>query len=208
MIDDLVTHGAQEPYRMFTSRAEYRLLLRADNADKRLTERGFHNGVVNKDRYFKWKNKENKIILAKSKLKKTTNKPSELKKLGLKPPRDGKKISALDLLKSKDFTVKDLIKTFPEVKTIKKDILSQIKIDSLYSGYIKRQENDIRSFKRDEKLKIPKDIDFNLVGGLSNEAIEKLTKTKPETISQASRISGITPVAIVSILRHIRRFAA
>ena len=78
----------------------------------------------------------------------------------------------------------------------------------MYSGYIKRQENDIRSFKRDEKLKIPKDIDFNLVGGLSNEAIEKLTKTKPETISQASRISGITPVAIVSILRHIRRFAA
>ena len=208
MIDDLVTRGTQEPYRMFTSRAEYRLLLRADNADKRLTERGFHNGVVNKDRYLKWKNKENKIFLAKSNLKKSIIKPSELKKSGLKPPRNGKKISALDLLKSKEFTVKDLIKIFPEVKTIKQDILSQIKIDSLYSGYIKRQENDIRSFKRDEKLKIPKNTDFNLIRGLSNEAIEKLNKTKPETISQASRISGITPVAIVSILRHIRRFAA
>ena len=208
MIDDLVTHGAQEPYRMFTSRAEYRLLLRADNADKRLTEKGFQNGVVNKDRYLKWKTKENKIILAKNNLKNTIIKPSELKNTGLKPPRDGKKISALGLLKLKEITAKDLIKIFPEFKTIKMEILSQIKTDSLYSGYIKRQEQDIRSFKRDENLKIPKDIDFNLVGGLSSEAIEKLTKTKPETISQASRISGITPVAIVSILRHIRRFAA
>jgi len=208
MIDDLVTRGAQEPYRMFTSRAEYRLLLRADNADKRLTEKGFQNGLVHKYRYLKWKNKENKLLLAKSNLEKTKIEPSELKKTGFKPPRGGKKLSALDLLKLKEFTVKDLVKIFPEVKTIKQDILSQIKIDSLYSGYIKRQENDIKSFKRDEKLKIPKSIDFNLVGGLSNEAIEKLTKTKPETISQASRISGITPVAIVSLLRHIRRFAA
>ena len=97
----------------------------------------------------------------------------DLKKTGLKPPRDGKMLSALDLLKLKEFTVKDLVKIFPEVKKIKQEILSQIKIDSLYSGYIKRQENDIKSFKRDEKLKIPKGIDFNLVGGLSNEAIEK-----------------------------------
>ena len=123
-------------------------------------------------------------------------------------PRDGRKQTAFDLLKAKEFSLNDLEKIYPETSKIDKKLLNQIKIDALYSGYLKRQENDINSFKKDEKLKIPKNINFEEIGGLSNEAIEKLTKTKPETISQASRISGITPVAIVSILRHLKRLAA
>ena len=208
MIDDLVTHGVQEPYRMFTSRAEYRLLLRADNADQRLTEKGYKFGIVNKTRYKNWKSKENELYETNRKLKNFIISPARLKKLGVSPPRDGKKQTAIDLLRNKDFNLVDLEKIYPEIKKINKSILKQINIDALYSGYLKRQESDIKSFKKDEKLRIPKDINFKEVGGLSNEAIEKLSLIKPETISQASRISGITPVAIVSILRHIKRTAA
>ncbi len=208
MIDDLVTHGVQEPYRMFTSRAEYRLLLRSDNADQRLTEKGYEHKVVRRSRYLKWKNKQKKLTKTYSKLKKLIVRANKLKKIGMTVPRDGRKQTAFDLLKAKEFSLNDLEKIYPETSKIDKKLLNQIKIDALYSGYLKRQENDINSFKKDEKLKIPKNINFEEIGGLSNEAIEKLTKTKPETISQASRISGITPVAIVSILRHLKRLAA
>ena len=208
MIDDLVTHGVQEPYRMFTSRAEYRLLLRADNADQRLTEKGYKFGIVNKIRYKSWKSKEKNLFETNKKLKNFVLSPSELNKLGVSAPRDGRKQTAFDLLKNKGFNIKDLERIYPEIKKTDKSILKQLKIDALYSGYLKRQESDIKSFKKDEKLKIPKNINFREVGGLSNEAIEKLSIIKPETISQASRISGITPVAIVSILRHIKRTAA
>ncbi len=208
MIDDLVTHGVQEPYRMFTSRAEYRLLLRADNADQRLTEKGYKCGIVNKTRYKNWKSKEKELYETNRKLKNFIIGPARLKKLGVSPPRDGKKQTAIDLLRNKNFDLSDLERIFPEIKKINKSILKQINIDALYSGYLKRQESDIKSFKKDEKLRIPKDINFKEIGGLSNEAIEKLSLIKPETISQASRISGLTPVAIVSILRHIKRTAA
>ena len=208
MIDDLVTHGVQEPYRMFTSRAEYRLLLRSDNADQRLTEKGYEHKVVKKSRYLKWKNKQKNLTNTYSKLKKLVLKSNKLKEMGLVVPRDGRKQSAFDLLKAKEFSVNDLKKVFPEISIMDRKLLNQIKIDALYSGYLKRQENDIKSFKKDERLKIPKNLNFEEIGGLSNEVIEKLTKIQPETISQASRISGITPVAIVSILRHLKRLVA
>ena len=208
MIDDLVTHGVQEPYRMFTSRAEYRLLLRSDNADQRLTEKGYEHKVVKKSRYLNWKNKQKNLTNTYSKLKKLVLKSNKLKEMGLVVPRDGRKQSAFDLLKAKEFSVNDLKKVFPEISIMDKKLLNQIKIDALYSGYLKRQENDIKSFKKDERLKIPRNLNFEEIGGLSNEVIEKLTKIQPETISQASRISGITPVAIVSILRHLKRLVA
>ena len=208
MIDDLVTHGVQEPYRMFTSRAEYRLLLRSDNADQRLTEKGYEHKVVKKSRYLNWKNKQKNLTNTYSKLKKLVLKSNKLKEMGLVVPRDGRKQTAFDLLKAKEFSVNDLKKVYPEISIMDKKLLNQIKIDALYSGYLKRQENDIKSFKKDERLKIPKNLNFEEIGGLSNEVIEKLTKIQPETISQASRISGITPVAIVSILRHLKRLVA
>ena len=208
MIDDLVTHGVIEPYRMFTSRAEYRLLLRADNADQRLTEKGFKNGLVSHERYIEFVKKRENLKKINTKLKKLIFNPSELKALDVVLPRDGRKQSAFDLLKSKSFNQNSLKLVFPEIDKMDKNLLNQVKVDALYSGYLKRQENDIKAFQKDEKLRIPKDIDFKSIGGLSNELVEKLSKIKPDTISQASRISGITPVAILSILRHIKRKVA
>jgi tRNA uridine 5-carboxymethylaminomethyl modification enzyme len=208
MIDDLVTHGVLEPYRMFTSRAEYRLLLRADNADQRLTEKGFKNGFVSYERYSEFVKKRENLKKISTKLKKLIFNSSELKELDVVLPRDGRKQSAFDLLKSKSFNQNNLKLVFPEIDKMDKKLLNQVKVDALYSGYLKRQENDIKAFQKDEKLKIPKDIDFKSIGGLSNELVEKLSKIKPDTISQASRISGITPVAILSILRHIKRKVA
>ena len=208
MIDDLVTHGVLEPYRMFTSRAEYRLLLRADNADQRLTEKGFKNGLVSHERYSEFVKKRENLKKINIKLKKLVFNSSELKALDVVLPRDGRKQSAFDLLKSKSFNQNNLKLVFPEIDKMDKKLLNQVKVDALYSGYLKRQENDIKAFQKDEKLKIPKDIDFKSIGGLSNELVEKLSKIKPDTISQASRISGITPVAILSILRHIKRKVA
>ena len=208
MIDDLVTHGVLEPYRMFTSRAEYRLLLRADNADQRLTEKGFKNGLVSYERYSEFVKKRENFEKNKHKTKKLIFNSSELKALDVVLPRDGRKQSAFDLLKSKSFNQNSLKLVFPEIDKMDKNLLNQVKVDALYSGYLKRQENDIKAFQKDEKLRIPKDIDFKSIGGLSNELVEKLSKIKPDTISQASRISGITPVAILSILRHIKRKVA
>ena len=208
MIDDLVTHGVLEPYRMFTSRAEYRLLLRADNADQRLTEKGFKNGLVSQERYSEFVKKRENLKKINTKLKKHIFSSSELKALDVVLPRDGRKQSAFDLLKSKSFNQNSLKLVFPEIDKMDTNLLNQVRVDALYSGYLKRQENDIKAFQKDEKLRIPKDIDFKSIGGLSNELVEKLSKIKPDTISQASRISGITPVAILSILRHIKRKVA
>ena len=208
MIDDLVTHGVLEPYRMFTSRAEYRLLLRADNADQRLTEKGFKNGLVSQERYSEFVKKRENLKKINTKLKKHIFNSSELKALDVVLPRDGRKQSAFDLLKSKSFNQNSLKLVFPEIDKMDTNLLNQVRVDALYYGYLKRQENDIKAFQKDEKLRIPKDIDFKSIGGLSNELVEKLSKIKPDTISQASRISGITPVAILSILRHIKRKVA
>ena len=208
MIDDLVTHGVIEPYRMFTSRAEYRLLLRADNADQRLTEKGYINGLVSQKRHADFIKKRDALKEINSKLKTLILKSSELRDLGVSLPRDGRKQSAFDLLKSKSFNYNNLKLVFPEIDKMDSKLLGQVKVDALYAGYLKRQENDIKAFQKDEKIRIPKDIDFKSIGGLSNELVEKLSKIKPDTISQASRISGITPVAILSILRHIKRKVA
>ena len=208
MIDDLVTLGVIEPYRMFTSRAEYRLLLRADNADQRLTEKGYINGLVSQKRHADFIKKRHALKKINSKLKTLILKSSELRDLGVSLPRDGRKQSAFDLLKSKSFNYNNLKLVFPEIDKMDKNLLNQVKVDALYAGYLKRQENDIKAFQKDEKIRIPKDIDFKSIGGLSNELVEKLSKIKPDTISQASRISGITPVAILSILRHIKRKVA
>ena len=208
MIDDLVTHGVIEPYRMFTSRAEYRLLLRADNADQRLTEKGYIHGLVSQKRHVDFIKKRRALKKINSKLKTLILKSSELRDLGVSLPRDGRKQSAFDLLKSKSFNYNNLKLVFPDIDKMDSKLLNQVKVDALYTGYLKRQENDIKAFQKDEKIRIPKDIDFKSIGGLSNELVEKLSTIKPDTISQASRISGITPVAILSILRHIKRKVA
>ena len=208
MIDDLVTHGAQEPYRMFTSRAEYRLTLRADNADQRLTEMGKYFGIIGKERFSCWSEKRKKLKAARKNLQNLTIRPKEALKEGLKPSRSGKIQTAVDLLSLNEIKVEDIYRIWPKTKKIDFDIISQIKIDAKYSGYLKRQEYDISSFKKDEKIKIPRNINFKTIGGLSNEAIEKFELIKPETLGQAARVSGITPSALISLLRHLRRNAA
>ena len=208
MIDDLVTKGANEPYRMFTSRAEYRLTLRSDNADQRLTDFGIKHGIISSKRAFIWKQKQKELKELEKHLLQMKALPKELKNLGMKVPRNGKIRSAIDILGVDGIEIESIFKIWPETKNFDYNLLKQVRIDSKYSGYLKRQQQDINAFKRDEMVKIPDNINFNLIEGLSSEAKEKLTKIKPETIGQASRVSGITPSALISVLRYLRRYAA
>ena len=205
LIDDLVTKGTNEPYRMFTSRAEYRLVLRADNADQRLTPIGIKIGCVSKLRQniynLKIDKLKNDFILVKGK----SISPNKLKKLGIPINHDGKKRSAFELLSFNNICFNDIIKIWPEMSLIKDESREQISIESQYAGYLQRQKDDINDFKKDEKLILPSNIDYSNVGSLSNEIVEKLSLIKPPTLGAASRISGVTPAAIIALLRHVRR---
>ncbi len=205
LIDDLVTKGTKEPYRMFTSRSEYRLLLRSDNADQRITPLGIEIGCVSLLRQNIFNKKINRINRAFKLVKSLKASPNQLQKKDIKIKLDGKKRSAFDLLSYKNINFKKLEKIWPELTALKTDAKEQIEIESVYSSYLDRQRTDIEDFKKEEGMRIPKIIDFKDVGSLSNEIVEKLTKIKPPTLGAASRISGVTPAAIIAIMRFIKK---
>jgi tRNA uridine 5-carboxymethylaminomethyl modification enzyme len=205
MIDDLITRGAPEPYRMFTSRAEYRLLLRSDNADQRLTEKGIKAGAVSKERKRFWIKKNEYLIKANQILGKLKAKPSELKKFNLPITRTGKQRSPKEILASGEYRLGDLFKIWPILKEIPNNLHLQLETDSRYEVYLKRQREDIQAYKKENKTSIPYDFDFNDVKGLSNESRDLLVALKPTTIAQASRIPGFTPTATLLLLRHLKR---
>jgi len=205
MIDDLVTLGTEEPYRMFTSRAEYRLKLRADNADQRLTEMGYGVGCVGTERIDAYRNKYVDLVNWKEKMGNLIKSPNDLKGHGVDVKLDGKRRSAIDLLAYPDIKFKDLIGIWPQLQETPDKIAKQLKIDTLYSHYLDRQNADIKAFRRDEALKIPNGLDFMNIPGLSNEVKAKLESGQPATLAAASRISGVTPAALTVLLAYVRR---
>jgi tRNA uridine 5-carboxymethylaminomethyl modification enzyme len=205
MIDDLVRLGTSEPYRMLTSRAEYRLLLRSDNADLRLTKIGIDIGVVGKERAEFFLKKEKSLEEDLEKLKKVTITPVKLKNYGVEIKQDGVKRNAFELLAANNIDFTKISQIWPEFVDISPDNQEQIAIQALYHAYIERQEKDIEIFKKDEFLKIPDNLDYKNIKSLSNEVVEKLNFSKPTNISLASRIPGITPAAIMAIIIYLRK---
>ncbi|MDA7598853.1 tRNA uridine-5-carboxymethylaminomethyl(34) synthesis enzyme MnmG [Alphaproteobacteria bacterium] len=205
MIDDLITKGAPEPYRMFTSRAEYRLLLRADNADQRLTERGIAIGCVGAIRQSAWEAKRDELAAARSMLASLSATTKDLKAGDLPAPRDGARRSAADLLTLEGITLAQLIGFWPELSAIPQKMHAQLEADCRYANYVERQASDIDALRRDDAMVIPRSMDFGDIGGLSAEAKDILRKAMPETIGQANRLPGLTPAAVVAVLRHLKR---
>lgn len=205
MIDDLITKGVDEPYRMFTSRSEYRLYLRSDNADIRLTELGYETGCVGEERYTVFKNKKSQINKCKELAIGLKTDYATLEKFGLNINHDGSKRTAYQLMGYNDVSRETILNIFPELKDFELKVYEQIEIESRYSGYIKRQLSDIEIFKKDENLKIRDDIDYTKIGGLSREMVYKLSKVMPATIGEASRIPGVTPAAITAILGYLKK---
>ena len=205
LIDDLVTKGTKEPYRMFTSRSEYRLLLRSDNADQRLTPLGIDTGCVSSFRQQEFRKKIKKLNHGFSLAKKLILSPSKLQKKDIKIKLDGKKRSAMELLSHNNITFKKLEKIWPELIPLDVETKEQIEIEAVYSSYLERQRADIDDFKKEEGLIIPKTTNFKDVGSLSNEIVEKLIKIQPPTLGAASRISGVTPAAIIAIMRYLKK---
>ncbi len=204
LIDDLITRGAPEPYRMFTSRAEYRLRLRADNADQRLTQKGIELGCVSSGRQKVWSQKKKNLESALELIRDKRATPNELEDIGIIINKDGKYRTAHDLLRYPNFGWAEVLTVWPELSGIEADIREQIEIDAIYSGYMERQDADIEAFKRDENLMIPDDINYRNIGSLSNEVIQKLEKAMPETLGAASRVPGVTPPAIMALLRTVK----
>ena len=206
MIDDLITRGAPEPYRMFTSRAEYRLRLRADNADQRLTPRGIDIGCISPARQAVWSAKKAALDSARAMMNEALKiSPTALVKHNITIKQDGKVRSASELLAYPNISWADLISIWPEIETIPADMREQIEIDATYAGYLSRQDADITAFKKDESLHIPEGFDCSSVGSLSNEIVQILSQSRPATIGAASRLPGITPTAIVAVLRYLKR---
>ncbi|OKH87371.1 tRNA uridine-5-carboxymethylaminomethyl(34) synthesis enzyme MnmG [Thalassospira sp. TSL5-1] len=204
MIDDLVTQGTREPYRMFTSRAEYRLMLRADNADQRLTDRGLAVGCVGSHRRDMWGAKRDALQAAKSRIGDLAETPNQLIKHGIRVNQDGVRRSAFDLLAYPDISFDQLVQVWPDLADVAPAIRDQLAIDAQYKGYLDRQAADVAAFRRDEELRLPRNLDYDQVGGLSTEIRLKLQQIMPETIGAASRIPGVTPAAITALLGHIR----
>ncbi|MEJ8574953.1 tRNA uridine-5-carboxymethylaminomethyl(34) synthesis enzyme MnmG [Microbaculum marinum] len=207
LIDDLVMRGVSEPYRMFTSRAEYRLTLRADNADQRLTPRGIGMGCVGLSRSNAFAGKMNALEAARTRASALSVTPQEASRHGLVLNHDGQRRSALDLLAYPDIGIERLAAIWPELGSLPVRIARQLEIEARYSVYLERQKSDIEAFRRDEGLVIPDYIDFRSMPGLANEIREKLVSARPASIGQASRIEGMTPAALLLLAAHVKRGA-
>ncbi len=205
LVDDLTTRGAPEPYRMFTSRAEYRLTLRADNADQRLTEAGMQIGCIGPERIAAWTAKRDALVATRDTMAALAATPKALEKEGIAINQDGVRRTALDLLGYPHISWSDLTRLWPELAQTNPSIAEQMEIDARYAGYIDRQDADIRAFRKDEALRLPETIDYAAIGSLSTEIRQKLEQARPETLGAASRIPGVTPAAVLALLRHVKK---
>jgi tRNA uridine 5-carboxymethylaminomethyl modification enzyme len=208
LIDDLITRGTSEPYRMFTSRAEYRLLLRTDNADLRLTAKGIATGAVGSVREEVFIAKFNALEAGRALMDRLDATPDALRSQGVAANRDGVRRSAFDLLRQPEVEWAQLAAIWPVLNDLTPAVAEQLEIEGRYAGYLERQESDIASFRRDEGMAIPADLDFAQVGGLSTEIRTKLTQARPPTLGAAGRIPGVTPAALVAVLAYVKRRAA
>ncbi|MGE7198662.1 tRNA uridine-5-carboxymethylaminomethyl(34) synthesis enzyme MnmG [Brevundimonas naejangsanensis] len=205
MIDDLVTRGVTEPYRMFTSRAEYRLTLRADNADQRLTPIGIEAGIVGAERAKVWLEKADLLDAANRVSRETLFTPKEAGALGITVNADGQRRSVRDLLAFPNVTLDQFIAIRPEIADWSAAVREQVEIDAVYAGYLDRQAQDAEALRREEGLSLPSDLDYAAIGALSNEVREKLSMIRPLTLGQAGRIEGMTPGALTALLAHVKK---
>src|SRR5690606_23015659 len=207
MVDDLTTQGTREPYRMFTSRAEYRLRLRADNADQRLTPLGLALGCVGSERAAAFQQKMQELERAHELVKSRSLSPNQAAKHGLAVNQDGIVRTAFELMRYPNIDWARLSAVWPELGEIDPDVAAQVEIDAKYATYINRQAEDIQAFRRDEALTLPDDLDYGAVVGLSAELREKLALARPATLGAAARLPGVTPAALTALLAHVKKQA-
>jgi tRNA uridine 5-carboxymethylaminomethyl modification enzyme len=205
MIDDLTTRGVTEPYRMFTSRAEYRLTLRADNADQRLTGQGIAIGCVGTERAARHRTKMADLEAARALARSVSVTPTEAHRQGIALNRDGQRRTAFELLAYPTLGMAEVTRLWPQFGTLAPAIAAQLEIDAKYAVYLDRQAEDVAAFRRDESLVLPEDLDFSQIRGLSNEMKQKFTTQRPRTVGQASRLDGVTPTALTLLAAHVRR---
>jgi tRNA uridine 5-carboxymethylaminomethyl modification enzyme len=204
MVDDLISRGTVEPYRMFTSRAEYRLILRADNADQRLTPKGAKLGCIDTRRQRNFDAKMAALEAARGRAGALALTPNQARRFGIPVNLDGVRRSAMDLLAYPDVTLAQLSEVWPELAALPPTVVEQLEVDARYAGYLDRQEADVAAFRRDEGLCLPADLDYARVRSLSNEAREKLDTVRPATLGAAGRIPGMTPAALTALLGYVR----